>query len=105
MIFSGTLALDPALHAACTDTLRSRLADLERRRRSPAPAVERVLETWHGDAAEHFRSRWEEWDRGAVRVVEQLAAGISALDRVRADVVATDGACAERPVRLAGRLG
>ncbi len=105
MISSGTLALDPADHAACTDTLRARLTDLERRRRSTGRAVERVLETWHGEAAERFRSQWEEWDRGAQRVVEHLAGGIAALDLVRADVVDTDAACAVTPTHLAGRLG
>ncbi|CUR57217.1 hypothetical protein NOCA1120435 [metagenome] len=105
MIFSGTLALDPAHHAACTDTLRTRLTDLELRRRSTGHAVERVLASWHGEAADRFRSHWEDWDRGAVLVVEQLAHGIAALDRFRADAVGADAASGGSSTHLLGRLG
>ncbi|WP_374457352.1 hypothetical protein [Nocardioides sp.] len=105
MIFSGTLALDPAHHAASTDALRARLTDLEQRRRSAGQAVELVLATWHGEAAERFRLHWEEWDRGVFLVVERLAAGIAALDRVRDEAVAVDVGCAASSATLAGRLG
>ena len=105
MIFSGTLALDPAHHAACTDMLRTRLADLELRRRTTGTAVERVLASWHGEAADRFRSRWEDWDRGAALVVEQLAHGIAALDRFRADAVGADAASGGSSTHLLGRLG
>ncbi|MDR7252311.1 uncharacterized protein YukE [Nocardioides sp. BE266] len=105
MIFSGTLALDPASHAASTSSLRTRLSDLESRRRSARDAVELVLETWHGEAADRFLVHWQEWDRGALLVTEQLAAGIEALDRVRADVVGVDRARACASADLAGRLG
>lgn len=105
MISSGTLTLDPAHHAACTDALRERLTALESRRRSTGTAVEQVLASWHGEAAERFRSHWEEWDRGALLVVERLAAGIAALDRLRADVVGVDSSRAGAATHLSGRLG
>ena len=96
---------DPARHAASTDALRDRLTALEARRRSTGQAVEQVLATWHGEAAERFRSHWEEWDRGALLVVERLAAGIAALDLLRADTVGVDRYRAECSTHLAGRLG
>lgn len=105
MIFSGTLTLDPASHAASTSTLRTRLSDLESRRQSARTAVELVLETWHGEAADRFLVHWQEWDRGARVLGEQLAAGIDALDRVRADVVGVDRVRGAASTHLAGRLG
>jgi WXG100 family type VII secretion target len=105
MIISGTIELDPAAHAATTAALRSRLEHLEERRRSAELSIDHVLATWRGDAADTFRSRWEEWNGGARAVIDQLASATEALEEVRRDVTGVDQGCARSSVRLAGRLG
>lgn len=105
MIISGTIALDPAAHAATTAAVRLRLEHLEERRRAAEQSVERVLATWRGDAAELFRTRWEEWDRGALAVIEQLSVAADGLDHVRRELTGADGASEQCAGRLAGRLG
>ncbi len=105
MIISGTIALDPASHAASTATVRQRLDDLEERRGRAERSVDHVLSTWRGDAAEHFRTRWLEWNHGALAVIDQLTAAADALDRVRGDLTVVDHQSAESAVRITGRLG
>lgn len=105
MILSGTITLDPAAHAASTAAVRLRLERLAERRRSAACSVEQVLATWRGEAAELFRTRWQEWDRGALAVIDQLSLAVDALDRARADVTGADATSAEDVGRLTGRLG
>ena len=70
MIHSGTVQLDPAAHAAHTASLRERLHALDVRRRSADSAIETVLTTWHGHAADAFRERWQEWSLATAGVVE-----------------------------------
>ncbi len=105
MILSGTITLDPAAHAASTASVRLRLEQLEERRRCAGLAIERALMTWRGDAAEVFRARWEEWDRGALDVVQQLSCAADHLDQVRLDLAAADDSSAAVTGRIAGRLG
>lgn len=105
MILSGTIALDPAAHAATTAAVRLRLEHLEERRRRAEQSVERVLATWRGDAAELFRTRWEEWNRGALAVIDQLSVAADGLDHVRRDLTSADDASEQSTGRLAGRLG
>ena len=105
MILSGTIALDPAAHAASTAAVRLRLEHLDERRRAAARSVERVLATWHGDAADLFRARWEEWDRGALAVIEQLSVAADGLEQARRDVADADAQRARSAGRLTGRLG
>jgi WXG100 family type VII secretion target len=105
MILSGTLHLDPAAHAAATDTLTGRLADLDARRRAAEATVAGLLTSWRGEAATAFRAEWEEWRDAAASVSDGLGAAILALDLVRSDVVATDDGSGLGSARLAGRLG
>ncbi|PKH37529.1 WXG100 family type VII secretion target [Nocardioides alpinus] len=105
MIISGTIALDPAAHAATTAAVRLRLEHLEERRRAAELSVERVLTTWRGDAAELFRTRWEEWNRGALAVIDQLSVAADGLDHARRSLAATDAESEQSTVRLTGRLG
>ena len=105
MIISGTIALDPSPHAAATASIRERLEQLEERRRSAEHSVDRVLATWRGDAADHFRGRWVEWNHGASSVIDQLSSAADALDEVRRDLTSTDHVCSRSTARLAGRLG
>ena len=101
MILSGTVTLSPADHTASTAELRARLEDLDRRRRRADRSIETVLATWRGDAADAFRSRWEEWSRATAGVVDQLSAAAQALDLARADAVSSDTSSSDRFV---GRL-
>jgi uncharacterized protein YukE len=105
MIISATLILSPAAHAAATSTLRSRLADLEQRRLAAERTVTGLLSSWRGDAAGVFRDRWEEWDRGARSVLDDLGATLDASDRARLDLTGTDDRIAASTALLAGRLG
>jgi WXG100 family type VII secretion target len=105
MIISGTIALDPAAHAATTASVRERLDQLEERRCRAERSVEQVLATWRGEAAELFRTRWLEWNHGALAVIDQLATAADALDRVRRDLAGADQRSAGSTDRLAGRLG
>jgi len=105
MILSGTITLDPTAHAASTAALRTRLLSLEDRRLSAERSVEQVLATWRGDAADRFRGRWEEWDRGARAVIGQLHHILCALDRLRAGMTGVDDASAAASAHLGGRLG
>ena len=105
MILSGTITLDPAAHATSTAAVRLRLEHLDERRRAAEQAVGRVLATWHGEAAELFRSRWEEWNSGALAVIEQLSVAADGLDQVRRDLAGTDEQSAQSAGRLTGRLG
>ena len=105
MILSGTIALDPAAHAASTASIRARLAQLDERRRGAEQSVDRVLASWRGEAAELFRGRWEEWNRGALAVIEQLSVAADGLEQVRRDLVTTDERRGESAGRLTGRLG
>lgn len=105
MIISGTIALDPACHAASTASVRRRLEELEERRCRAERAVDHVLTTWRGDAAELFRARWLEWNHGALAVIDRLAAAADALDLARLDLAGSDRHSAESTVRLTGRLG
>ena len=105
MIRSGTITLDPASHAASTASVRRRLDQLEERRRSAAQAVDHVLSTWRGEASELFRSRWEEWNLGALAVIDHLSLAADALDRVRHDLTSADDESSQSAVRLSGRLG
>lgn len=105
MILSGTVTLDPAAHAASTASIRARLAQLDERRRGAEQSVDRVLASWRGEAAELFRSRWEEWNSGALAVIEQLSAATDGLDQVRRDLAGTDEQSAQSAGRLTGRLG
>ena len=84
MILSGTLT--PPDHVASTAELRARLAELDARRRRADSAIERVLATWHGAAADAFRVRWTEWSAANAGVVDDVAAAAQALDLARADV-------------------
>lgn len=105
MIISGTIALDPAAHAATTAAVRLRLEHLDERRRGAEQSVERVLATWRGDAAEHFRAHWEEWNRGALAVIDQLSAAAEGLDHVRRELTGADHHSEQSAGRLTGRLG
>lgn len=105
MIISGTITIDPAAHASSTASVRLRLERLEARRRSAERSVDHVLATWRGDAAELFRARWVEWNRGALAVIDQLAAAADALDQVRRDLTSTDQRSGQSSARLTGRLG
>ena len=105
MIISGTIALDPAAHAASIANVRFRLEQLAERRRSAEQSVEHVLASWHGDAAELFRSRWDEWNRNALAVIDQLSVAADGLERVRRDLTGTDQDSAQATGRLSGRLG
>ena len=105
MITAGTITLDPAAHAATTASVRLRLEQLEERRRSAERSVEHVLASWRGDAAELFRGRWEEWNRGALAVIDQLTTEVDALDQVRRDFTRVDDASAQSAGRITGRLG
>lgn len=105
MIISGTITLDPASHATTTCELRWRLEHLEERRRSAERAVDLVLATWRGEAADSFRARWIEWNRGALAVIDQLTGAVHALDDVRRDLTSVDQVRAESSGRLTGRLG
>lgn len=105
MILSGTITLDPATHAASTAAVRLRLERLDERRRQAGVAVDRALTTWRGDAAESFRARWEEWDRGALTVIEQLSCAAHHLDQVRLDLAAAEDGSAGVAGRITGRLG
>jgi WXG100 family type VII secretion target len=104
MILSGTIALDPDAHAAATAALRLHLEQLEDRRCRAQHCVEHVLSSWSGDAAELFRSRWLEWNHGALAVIDQLTAAADALDQARRDLTCTDERSAGATTRLAGRL-
>ncbi|MCW2738640.1 WXG100 family type VII secretion target [Nocardioides sp.] len=105
MILSGTTALDPASHAATTAAVRQRLDRLEERRRRAQRAVDHVLSTWHGEAAELFRTRWLEWNHGALAVIDQLTTAADALDQVRHELTGVDHQSGQSAVRLTGRLG
>lgn len=105
MIPSGTLAIDPAAHAASSAAVRLRLEHLEERRRCAELSVDHVLATWRGDAAERFRNRWEEWNRGALAVIDQLSGAVEQLDQVRRDLSSADDRSGELAGRIAGRLG
>ena len=108
MIISGTLHLDPAEHAAATASLGDRLADLDARRRAAESVVDRLLASWHGDAAAAFRDHWETWRRTASEVVDQLDATVDALTPARAEVVTADDRSGVTGdglrARLSGRL-
>lgn len=105
MILSGTIALDPAAHTASTAAVRLRLAHLDERRRAAAQSVDHVLATWHGEAAELFRSRWEEWNHGALTVIDQLSVAANGLDQARRDLTGADERTEQSAGRLTGRLG
>ena len=105
MIISGTIALDPAAHAATTAAVRLRLEHLDERRRGAEQSVERVLATWRGDAAELFRTGWEEWNRGALAVIDQLSVAAAGLDHVRRELAGAEHRSEESAGRLTGRLG
>jgi WXG100 family type VII secretion target len=105
MILSGTIALDPPAHAATTAAVRLRLEHLEERRRAAEQSVERVLATWRGDAADLFHTRWEEWNRGALAVIEQLSVAADGLDHVRRELSGADDRSEQSSGRLTGRLG
>ncbi len=105
MILPGTVALDPTVHAASTASIRARLTQLEERRRGAERSVDRVLASWRGEAAELFRSRWEEWNAGALTVIDQLSVAADALEQVRRDLSAADEQSGHAAGRLAGRLG
>lgn len=105
MIISGTIALDPAAHAAATAAVRRRLEDLDERRRAAEQSVDHVLATWRGDAADLFRTRWEEWHRGALSVIDQLAVAADGLERAHRDLTGADQRTEQSAGRLTGRLG
>ena len=105
MTISGTITLDPASHAARTAALRRRLEQLEERRHCAERSVDLVLATWQGNAADSFRTRWAEWNRGALAVIDQLTRAVQALDDVRRDLTCVDEGRAASSGRLAGRLG
>ena len=58
-----------------------------------------------GEAAEVFRARWEEWNSGALAVIDQLSVAADGLDHVRRSLTSTDGDAAQTTGRLTGRLG
>lgn len=105
MILSGTLGLDPTSHAASTASIRARLAQLDERRRGAEQSVDHVLASWRGEAAELFRTRWEEWNAGALAVIDQLSVAADGLDQVRRDLASTDEQSAQSADRLTGRVG
>jgi WXG100 family type VII secretion target len=105
MIISGAIALDPSSHAATTASVRERLEQLEERRRTAELSVDRVLAAWRGEAADHFRGRWTEWNDGASSVIDQLSLAADALDQVRRDLASADRSSGQATARLAGRLG
>ena len=104
MIHSGTIRLDPVAHAAHTASLRERLDALDVRRRSADRAIEAVLTTWRGHAADAFRERWQEWSLATAGVVQDLAAAAQALELARLELVTTDEQSAMSSARIAGRL-
>lgn len=105
MILSGTIALDAAGHATTTAAVRQRLELLDERRRAAERSVGHVLATWHGDAAELFRTRWEEWNHGALTVIDQLSVAVDGLDQARRDLTGADERNEQSAGRLTGRLG
>jgi uncharacterized protein YukE len=104
MTSSGTVHLDPTAHAAASTQLDDRLRELDARRRAPEASVERLLSTWHGEAAAAFGSQWESWSTAAGAVVADLGAAVAALSGARSDLVATEAHVSQRPRAMAGRL-
>ena len=104
MILSGTITLSPADHAATTAELRTRLEDLDLRRRRADRSIETVLATWRGDAADAFRARWEEWSAATAGVVDDLSAAAQALDLARSDLTSADSSAGASSERVARRL-
>jgi WXG100 family type VII secretion target len=105
MIVSGTLAIDRATHAAATARFTDRLADLDERRRSAELAVDALLQSWRGDAASHFSSRWHDWDSSAQEVIDQLSALLGAVDLAREELEDVDARSVDVPRQIRGRLG
>lgn len=104
MTSSGTVHLDPAAHAAASTLLDDRLGELDTRRRAAEASVERLLSTWHGEAAAAFGSQWETWRSAAAAVVEDLGDAVAALSGARSDLVTTDAHVSQRPRAMAGHL-
>ena len=104
MILSGTITLSPADHAATTAELRTRLEDLDLRRRRADRSIETVLATWRGDAADAFRARWEEWSAATAGVVDDLSAAAQALDLACSDLTSADSSSGASSERVARRL-
>ncbi|GAA1438675.1 hypothetical protein GCM10009641_44460 [Mycobacterium cookii] len=105
MILSEDLSLDRSAHDAASSSMSARLAELDQRRRAAAATVDALLSSWRGDAATHFSSRWQEWDRAANGVVDALSALLGAIDLARRDLEASDTGSAVRGDELTGRLG
>lgn len=104
MTTSGTVHLDPTAHAAASTLLDDRLRELDARRRAAEASVERLLSTWHGEAAAAFGSQWATWSSAAASVVDDLGGAVAALAGARGDLVAADTGVSQRPRALAGRL-
>ncbi len=104
MIVSGTLAHTRGPHVAASAHFAERLAELEERRGQAESAIAALLESWKGDAAAHFDSKWQAWDGSAREVIDQLAALIAEIDLARADLEDADEHAIVLPRQLDRRL-
>jgi WXG100 family type VII secretion target len=104
MTTSGTVHLDPTAHAAAATLLDDRLRELDARRRTAEASVERLLSTWHGEAATAFGSQWATWGSAASSVVADLGGDVAALAGARGDLVAADTGASQHPRAMAGHL-
>jgi uncharacterized protein YukE len=88
MILSGHLHHDRRDRHGRTaaDRLSDRLADIDAHRRVAERSVDALLASWHGGAALHQRSGWQDWDLAANDVIDSLSALIGALDLAREEL-------------------
>ncbi|WP_159081279.1 WXG100 family type VII secretion target [Nocardioides sediminis] len=97
--------LDPAQLSIGADRVEARAADMATRRAQVGAAVDALLSTWHGAAAERFAGLWEEWRDGADTVIAGLSTSAVALRAARDDVTLADTSSSETHDLLATRLG
>ena len=88
MILSGHLHHDrrDLRGRTAADRLADRLADIDARRRVAERSVDALLASWHGGAALHQQSGWQDWDLAANDVIDSLSALIGALDLAREEL-------------------
>lgn len=103
---TGTIAAD---HEAFRDAVADvrRAADrLRGDRDRVARRVDALLDGgWRGAAATSYAAAWEEWTRGADRVLAGLDTMGDLLEAVDASLLRTDAGCGAGLGRLTARLG